>query len=332
MTAAPLLSVENLTLSFPGPQGRSRVIEDVSFKLDGGEILGLVGESGCGKSVTALSIAGLVPTPPGRFENGRILFRGRNLLTMNESERRSIKGREIAMIFQEPMTSLNPVFTVGDQIAEVFRTHLKLDRRESWKRAVEALDMVRIPAAARRAGDYPHQLSGGMRQRVMIAIALACKPALLIADEPTTALDVTVQAQILELVQELTKELGTAVLLISHDLALVAEVADRMAVAYAGQIIEEGAAAEIYAAQHHPYTRGLFHSMPQLGTRSGDTREMLTEIAGSVPSRPDRITGCRFRERCALRQAECAEDLALFRGTLAARSRCILDRPQEVTT
>jgi len=327
MTAAPvpLLAVDDLSLSFSGPAGRHRVIDRVSFTLARGEVFGLVGESGCGKSVTALSIAGLVKTPPGRFEGGAIRLDGEDLLTMPPAPRRAIRGRRVAMIFQEPMTSLNPVFPVGRQIAEVFETHLGLPRRQAAARAIDALAMVQIPAPARRAADYPHQLSGGMRQRVMIAMALACHPDLLIADEPTTALDVTVQAQIIDLMHRLREDLGTSILFISHDLALVAEFAERIAVMYAGQIIEQGHAHDVLTAPVHPYTQGLLRAMPRLGQRLVHGRQPLPEISGNVPQPSEWTSACRFASRCPSAMAACRQDLPLFRGDLPGRARCVLD-------
>jgi len=321
---APLLSVDDLSLSFAGPAGRHRVIDHLSFSLTRGEVFGLVGESGCGKSVTALSIAGLIKEPPGRFESGAIRLDGENLLTMSAGNRRAIRGRRVAMIFQEPMTSLNPVFPVGRQIAEVFETHLGVSRKEAAARAIDALAMVQIPAPARRAADYPHQLSGGMRQRVMIAMALACRPDLLIADEPTTALDVTVQAQIIELMHKLRADLGTSILFISHDLTLVAEFADRIAVMYAGQIIEQGRARDVLSAPAHPYTQGLLRAMPRLGQRLAQGRQPLAEIAGNVPQPSEWTAACRFATRCPHAASACRQDLPVFRGNLTGRARCVL--------
>jgi len=324
LAGAPLLVVDDLSVSFPGPAGRHRVIDHVSLTLARGEVFGLVGESGCGKSVTALTIAGLLRQPPGRLESGAIRLDGTDLLTLTASERRAIRGRRVAMIFQEPMTSLNPVFPVGRQIAEVFETHLGVSRKEASARAIDALAMVQIPAPARRAADYPHQLSGGMRQRVMIAMALACKPDLLIADEPTTALDVTVQAQIIELMHKLRVDLGTSILFISHDLALVAEFAERIAVMYAGQIIEQGHAHDVLTAPAHPYTQGLLRAMPRLGQRLAHGRQLLPEIAGNVPQPSEWTAACRFASRCPSAMAACRQDLPLFRGDLPGRARCVL--------
>ena len=262
---AVLLELRDLVTVFDTADGVARAVDGVSFSIDRGETLGVVGESGCGKSVTALSILRLVPEPPGRIESGSVLFQGVDLLHMSEPELRAIRGNEIAMIFQEPMTSLNPVFTVGFQVAEALRLHRGLGKREAESEAVRMLELVEIPDAESRARDFPHQLSGGMRQRVMIAMALSCTPSLLIADEPTTALDVTIQAQILELLGELQQRLGMALLLITHDLGVVAERADRVMVMYAGRVVEQGPADSVLASPRHPYTRGLIASQPRLG-------------------------------------------------------------------
>jgi oligopeptide/dipeptide ABC transporter ATP-binding protein len=297
-----LLQVENLETVFDTSDGIARAVDGVSFSVDEGETIGIVGESGCGKSVTALSILRLVQSPPGRVAGGRILFDGRDLLALSEAEMRRVRGDDIAMIFQEPMTSLNPVFTVGDQVAEAIRLHRRLGKREAWKEAVRMLDEVEIPNAAQRAHDYPHQLSGGMRQRVMIAMALSCDPRLLIADEPTTALDVTIQAQILALLASLKQRLGMAMMLITHDLGVVAQQTDRMLVMYAGRIVEEGPSRDVLADPGHPYTRGLVASQPEFGRRG----EPLRTIAGIVPSLTRLPPGCRFRDRCELAEPECA--------------------------
>ncbi|RMG61307.1 MAG: ABC transporter ATP-binding protein, partial [Deltaproteobacteria bacterium] len=275
MTQA-LLSVENLAVGFDLPEGRVMALRDVSFQIREGEVYSLVGESGCGKTVTALSVMRLLPRPPSFVEAGKIVFKGRDLLSLSEEEMRRLRGREMAMIFQEPMTSLNPVFTVGYQIAEVFVAHGVCSWREGMERAVELLRKVKIPDPERRVKEYPHQLSGGMRQRVMIAMALALNPALLIADEPTTALDVTVQAQILELMGELQRERGMSVLLITHDLGIVAEVAHRVAIMYLGKIVEEAGVSELFERPLHPYTKGLLRSLPPL---DGGERK-LTPIPG----------------------------------------------------
>ncbi len=321
MSTPPVLSVRELRTYFHTDAGTARSVDGVSFDVHAGETLGVVGESGCGKSVTALSILRLV-RPPGRVELGsRILFDGRDLLTLPERELRAVRGDRIAMIFQEPMTALNPVFTVGDQIAEVPRVHAGLSRRAAWARAVEMLEAVGIPDPARRAGEYPHQLSGGMRQRVMIAMALVMNPAVVIADEPTTALDVTIQAQVLELLAEMQRRLGTAIVLITHDLGVVAEVARRVVVMYAGEVVEEAAADALFAAPHHPYAEGLMAAAPRLGER----RERLATIPGTVPPATDWPGGCRFRERCPYAWERCAaEHPPLYEVGPGHRSRCHL--------
>ena len=263
-----LLDIQDLHTTFHTLEGIGKAVDGVSFQVHKGETLGLVGESGCGKSVTSLSILRLIASPPGKIESGKILFKGQDLLTLSEKEMRKIRGNQISLIFQEPMTALNPVFTAGEQIAEVFRIHRSMNRREAFDAAVEMMEKVRIPAARERAGEYPHQLSGGMRQRVMIAMGLACDPDLLIADEPTTALDVTVQAQILALMEDLKERTGASIILITHDLGVIAETADRVAVMYAGQIVEEASAKQIFADPKHPYTMGLLKSIPRMTERS----------------------------------------------------------------
>jgi peptide/nickel transport system ATP-binding protein len=290
-----LLEVNDLRISFPTDEGEVRAVDGVSFAIKKGETLALVGESGCGKSVTALSLAKLVATPPGVYKGGQILFAGENILQMDKHRLRAIRGAKISYIFQEPATSLNPVFRIGWQIKEVLQLH----RPEAATDAevVRLLKLVRISDADRRMRDYPHQLSGGMQQRVMIAMALACNPALLVADEPTTALDVTIQAQILDLMSDLQRDFGTAVILITHDLGVVAETADRVAVMYAGKFVEEGDVDTIFADPKHPYTQGLIGSIPVLG----DRRETLDTIAGVVPSLVDPPPGCRFADRCTAR-------------------------------
>src|SRR2546427_2262331 len=286
-----LLQVKNLHTYFQTREGLVCAVDGVSFYLDRGELLSLVGESGCGKSITALSIMRLV-APPGKIVGGEILFDGRNLLRLSNAEMRDVRGNDIAMIFQDPMTSLNPVFTVGEQIAEALRLHRKLSRKDARAAAVEAMREVSIPDPELRVNDYPHQLSGGMRQRVMIAMALACDPKVLIADEPTTALDVTIQAQILELLNELRRTRELAVLLITHDLGVVAEVADRVAVMYTGQIVEESPVDELFARPKHPYTEGLLRSVPRLATSAIEKNARLQTIEGTVP-RPTRLPpGC----------------------------------------
>jgi len=292
--ADTLLSVEDLVITFPGTTGLAVPVDGVSFSLARGETLALVGESGCGKSLTSLALLRLIP-PPGRIDpRSRILFGGTDILTLEERALRDIRGRRIGMVFQDPMTSLNPVFTVGDQVAEGIRAHFPVSRKEAGDRAVALLQEVGISDAASRARDYPHQMSGGMRQRVMIAMALACEPELLIADEPTTALDVTVQAQILEILDRLRLARGMAVLLITHDLGIVAGRADRVAVMYAGQIVEEARTAQLFARPSHPYTQGLLASVPRLTGPRG----RLTPIGGSVPTPDAWPSGCRFRPRC----------------------------------
>ncbi|MGC1411662.1 MAG: ABC transporter ATP-binding protein [Acetobacteraceae bacterium] len=300
-----LLEVENLQTHFGTPDGVVRAVEGVSFHVNAGETLGIVGESGCGKSVTAMSILRLIQEPPGKIA-GAIRFEGRNLLEVSEPEMRDIRGNAISMIFQEPMTSLNPVLTVGRQIGETLQLHQGLSSRDAEKRAVEMLVLVGIPAPERRVREYPHQLSGGMRQRVMIAMALACNPKLLIADEPTTALDVTIQAQILDLMRDLQRRLGSAIMLITHDLGVVAEMCQRVVVMYAGRKVEEGAVEEIFARPMHPYTRGLLGSVPKLGSSLVDGgRAKLAEITGLVPSLRQKIVGCPFAGRCPMATEVC---------------------------
>ena len=292
---AELLRVERLRTSFRTPRGVLRAVDGVDFALEPGRTLGIVGESGSGKSVTALSIMKLVDRP-GRVDPGsRIVFEGRDLASLDERRMSDIRGNEMSMIFQEPMTSLNPVFTVGDQIAEAVQLHQGLNKRNAIARAVEMMRLVGIPSAEKRVEDYPHQLSGGMRQRVMIAMALSCNPKLLIADEPTTALDVTVQAQILELMKDLRERLGMAILLITHDLGVVAEMVDEVAVMYAGRIVERGPVAEVFESPQHPYTEALLRSIPVVGMRYS---QPLEAIKGMVPSPLDWPTGCRFAPRC----------------------------------
>jgi len=301
--SGPLLEVRDLRTHFRTDDGLVRAVDGVSFELGAGETLAVVGESGSGKSVTSLSILRLVASPPGFHAGGEIRFRGRDLLALPEAGMRAIRGREIAMIFQEPQSSLNPVHTCGAQIAEVVETHEKASPRAARERAIEMLKLVGIPSPEQRADEYPHQLSGGMRQRVMIAMALVCRPAVLIADEPTTALDVTIQAQVLELLRRLRGELGMAVLLITHDLGVVAENADRVAVMYAGQVVESAAVGPLFAKTLHPYTAGLLASLPRLGQRSG----RLRVIPGGVPDPARFPSGCRFHPRCPIAQAKCRE-------------------------
>ncbi|MFT8242485.1 ABC transporter ATP-binding protein [Roseomonas sp. BN140053] len=295
--APPLLSVEMLQTHFRTPDGVNRAVDGVSFTVRAGETVAIVGESGCGKSVTAMSVLRLIPEPPGRIA-GAIRFEGRDLLQLSDREMRAIRGNEISMIFQEPMTSLNPVLTVGRQIGETLRLHQGLDGRAAEARAVEMLTLVGIPEPRRRVREYPHQLSGGMRQRVMIAMALACNPKLLIADEPTTALDVTIQAQILDLMRDLKQRVGAAIVLITHDLGVVAEVAERVIVMYAGRVVEQAAVGPLFRAPRHPYTQGLLGAVPRLGSSLEGTATRLAEIPGQVPSLKARIEGCVFASRC----------------------------------
>ena len=296
---APLLSVRGLRTTFRTDEGEFAAIDDVSFDLAEGEVLGIVGESGSGKSVTALSLLRLIPSPPGRIAAGEVLFEGRDLLTLSERRMREIRGAAISMIFQEPMTSLNPVFTVGDQIVETIRYHERIGQQAATRRALDLLGEVGIPSPAQRLDEYPHQLSGGMRQRVMIAIALSCNPRLLLADEPTTALDVTIQAQILELLRSLQERFGMAVILITHDLGVVAEFVDRVLVMYAGRVVEQAGVHPTFEAPLHPYTEGLLGSIPSLD----DERLRLQAIPGIVPSPFALPPGCRYAPRCPYAQA-----------------------------
>lgn len=300
---ANLLEVKNLTTSFFTADGELRAVDGVSFEIEEGKTMGLVGESGCGKSVTALSIMRLIPSPPGKIVGGEILLRGRDLLKLDREKMRKVRGNEISMVFQEPMTSLNPVFTIGNQIAEAIRLHQGLGRRETREKVIEMLRLVKIADPETRISDYPHQLSGGMRQRVMIAMALSCNPSLLIADEPTTALDVTIQAQILELIRELQERLGMALLLITHDLGVVAEQAHEVAIMYAGKVVERALPEEIFSRPLHPYTVGLLNSVP--GIR-GEKKKRLDAIPGVVPSPLELPGGCRFRDRCPKAGGICA--------------------------
>src|SRR5712672_1035718 len=301
-----LLKVDCLQTHFGTLDGVVRAVDGLSFHIDHGETVAIVGESGCGKSVTSMSILRLVQEPPGKIA-GRILFEERNLLALSEVEMRAIRGKDISMVFQEPMTSLNPVLTIGRQIAETLTLHQGLDRRAALRRAVEMLRLVHIPEAQRRISQYPHQLSGGMRQRVMIAMALACNPKLLIADEPTTALDVTIQAQILQLMLDLKRRVGAAIILITHDLGVVAEVAERVMVMYAGRKVEEAPVAELFRSPRHPYTQGLLGAVPKLGSSLTGAARRLAEIPGQVPSLKGRIEGCVFAGRCALATDLCRQ-------------------------
>jgi len=305
MTHEHLLEIRNLKTYFNVRGGVLKAVDDVSLTIKAGETLGLVGESACGKSVTASSVMRLVPIPPGYMPGGEIIFDGMDILKLPESEMRKVRGNKISMIFQEPMTSLNPVFTAGDQVAEVIRLHEKLSQREVQERVIEAFRLVRIPAPESRINEYPHQMSGGMRQRVMIAMALACHPKLMIADEPTTALDVTIQAQILDLMNKLKEETGASILFITHDLGVIAEMAQRVAVMYAGKIMEEADVDTLFTEPKHPYTVGLMNSIPILGI--GKKQKRLSTIAGVVPSLFKLPEGCLFNDRCLVTEKECSQ-------------------------
>lgn len=324
-----LLQVRGLKTYFFTFEGVAKAVDNIFIHLDKGETLGLVGESGCGKSVTALSIMRLIPEPPGRIVSGKILFDDVKLLDLTMKQMRKIRGNRISMIFQEPMTSLNPVFTIGDQISEMFVLHEKLSKRESWEKSIEMLRKVQIPAAEKRVHEYPHQLSGGMRQRAMIAMALSCNPEILIADEPTTALDVTIQAQIIDLMMHLKDDFDASIMLITHDLGVIAEIAQRVVVMYAGKVVEEGQTEAIFESPKHPYTRGLLKSIPKLGERSRYGRQRLKEIPGIVPSLYELPPGCSFYPRCP-------ESMAMCQGSVpelvdignAHRVRCWLHSSQ----
>jgi peptide/nickel transport system ATP-binding protein len=304
-----LLEVRGLKTHFATDRGLFRAVDGVSFGVPRGRTVGLVGESGCGKSVTSLSVMGLVPSPPGRVEADTIMFGGTNVLVLPPDERRKLRGGKMSMIFQEPMTSLNPVHTVGQQIVEAIIAHSTMPPRAAKARAIEMLELVKIPSPARRIDDYPHNMSGGMRQRVMIAMALSCEPALLIADEPTTALDVTIQAQILDLLSDLQQRLGMAILIITHDLGVIAEMADQVLVMYAGQIVESAEVADIFADPQHPYTIGLLGSIPRLDVE----RERLATIEGTVPGANNQPKGCRFAPRCPFADGRCREAMPPLR-------------------
>jgi oligopeptide/dipeptide ABC transporter ATP-binding protein len=327
-----ILEVKNLRTSFFTEDGEVKAVDDVSFNVYKGKTLGIVGESGCGKSVTSLSIMRLIPNPPGRVVGGEILYKGRDLLKLDAAAMRQIRGNEISMIFQEPMTSLNPVFTIGNQICEAIELHQDLPAREVRNKAIEMLKLVGIPSAEKRIDDYPHQLSGGMRQRVMIAMALSCNPNILIADEPTTALDVTIQAQILDLLQELQAKVGMALILITHDLGVVAEVADEVLVMYAAKVAEQGTVGEIFANPKHPYTKGLLNSIPTLAKDpTGKVKKKRLEtIPGIVPNLLHLPRGCRFQDRCTYVVDACKErepDLRTIRTDreMPHDIRCIRD-------
>lgn len=323
-----LMEIRGLKTVFSSSEGTAAAVDDVSFDIGYGETLGMVGESGCGKSVTSLSILRLVPSPPGRIVGGSVLFEGEDLLAKSEAEMRHVRGNRISMIFQEPMTSLNPAFTVGDQIAEAIALHQKLNMREAMEKAVHSLRLVGIPLPEKRVKEYPHQLSGGMRQRVMIAMALSCNPKLLIADEPTTALDVTIQAQILDLMRRLKEELHMSILLITHDLGVIAEMAERVVVMYAGQIVEEADVNLLFESPRHPYTSGLLASIPRLSAG----RERLHVIEGMVPNLTDLPTGCRFWPRCPAAFDRCRSEAPELRAVShGCRVRCFAAQREEVT-
>ncbi|MBM7587085.1 peptide/nickel transport system ATP-binding protein [Bacillus pakistanensis] len=327
-TKPPLLKVEGLRTSFFTDDGEVPAVDNVNFHVNEGEILGIVGESGCGKSVTSLSIMGLVPSPPGKVVGGKILFGEEDITTASEKRMREIRGNEIAMIFQEPMTSLNPVFTIGNQLTEAIRIHRKCNKTEANERAIEIMKLVGLPRAEELLKDYPHQLSGGMRQRVMIAMAMVCDPKVLIADEPTTALDVTIQAQILKLMKKLNKELNTAVLLITHDLGVVAETCERLVVMYSGKVVEEGKVEDIFNNPQHPYTKGLISSVPDMRYK----QQRLYSIPGNVPKPGSIREGCRFAARCEHAFDRClVETPELYQTAEGHCTRCFLyDSKEEI--
>ncbi len=319
-----ILSVKDLVITFETPEGLGRAVDGISFELEVNETLGIVGESGCGKTVTALSILRLLSEPPGKIESGEIIFEGNDILSMNNKDLRKLRGNKIAMIFQEPMTALNPVFTIGSQVGEVFQIHENLSKKEAREKAIEMLKQVGIPDPEVRVDSYPHQLSGGMRQRAMIAMALSLSPSILIADEPTTALDVTVQAQILELMDRLKESFDTAIILITHDLGVVAENAQRVVVMYAGKVVEDGKVEDIFNNPSHPYTQCLIASIP---TVSGNGKEKLQEIPGIVPPLHDRPSGCAFHPRCPKVIDECkTTEPALYKISETHHSACLLLR------
>jgi peptide/nickel transport system ATP-binding protein len=322
--AQRLLEVEDLRVYFDTEDGVLHAVDGVSFGISRGETLGVVGESGCGKSVTAMTVMRLLPMPPGRIAGGSVRWQGKDLVTADDATIRAVRAREIAMIFQEPMTSLNPVYSVGEQIAEVVRLHQGLSRKAALDRAAEMLRLVHIPNAARRVNDYPHQFSGGMRQRVMIAMALSCDPQLLIADEPTTALDVTIQAQILDLLNELKEKLGMSVMLITHAMGVVAETAQRVVVMYAGKVVEEAPVEQLFRNPQHPYTQGLIRSIPRIDT-AATQKPRLESIKGTVPKLIQPPPGCRFAPRCAFAKEECrAADPPLIETSPGHKVACVL--------
>ena len=325
----PLLDIKDLKVHFKTDDGWLHAVDGVDIAIDRGETVSVVGESGCGKTVTAMTVLKLVPMPPGRIAGGQVLWQGRDLVTASNDEMRRIRAKEIAIVFQEPMTSLNPVYSVGEQIAESLRLHEGLGRKAALDRAVEMLALVRIPTPQRRVNDYPHQFSGGMRQRVMIAIALACNPKLLIADEPTTALDVTIQAQILDLLSELKERLGMAIMLITHAMGVVAEVAQRVVVMYAGMVVEEATVEELFANPRHPYTQGLIRSIPRIDTAALH-KVRLEQIPGTVPKLVEPAAGCRFAPRCKFAAPECTTATPALREPVPGHKvRCIFDLVQE---
>ncbi len=308
-TEQTLLSIKNLSTYFHTPEGVIRAVEGVNFDILKGACLGVLGESGCGKSVTALSIMQLIPSPPGEISSGSIQFAGKDLLRFSSRQMRSIRGKEISMIFQEPMTSLNPVYTVGNQIGETYRIHEGLDARQAKEKSIEMLSLVGIPSPQKRVDEYPHQLSGGMRQRVMIAMAIGCQPKLLIADEPTTALDVTIQAQILDLMAGLQEEMGMSIMMITHDLGVIAEISDKVVVMYAGQVVEQSSIDELFKHPLHPYSRGLLNSIPKLGDKFVRGKQPLREISGQVPDLINLPSGCLFASRCPKVEKKCLENV-----------------------
>jgi oligopeptide/dipeptide ABC transporter ATP-binding protein len=320
---AVLLEVENLRTHFDTSAGTVRAVDGISYTVNEGETVGIVGESGCGKSVGALSVLRLIPSPPGRIVSGRIRFRGEDLLAMSDEKLHAVRGGQIAMVFQEPMTSLNPVLTIGLQLCETMEFHLKLTPEQARLRAVELLGMVGISEPGRRLDQYPHHLSGGMRQRVMIALAMSCKPKLIIADEPTTALDVTIQAQILELMKDLTKRFGVALVVITHNLGVVARYADRVNVMYAGKIVESGTAADIYHRPMHPYTLGLLRSVPRMDRPRG---EKLIPIDGQPPDLTREITSCAYRPRCGIAAERCAREVPALEAITAGHASACFEK------
>lgn len=324
-----LLEIKGLETTFFTDDGQIPAVDHIDFSVHEGEILGIVGESGSGKSVTSLSIMGLIPSPPGKITSGQILLDGKNLANLTDKQMRKIRGKDVAMIFQEPMTSLNPLFTIGDQLKEAIIIHNpKWSKKEAFARAIKIMKLVGLPRPEELLKDYPHQLSGGMRQRVMIAMALVCDPKVLIADEPTTALDVTIQAQILQLIKDVNKRLNTAVLLITHDLGVVAETCERVIVMYAGQIVEEASVNEIFNNPLHPYTQGLIKSVPDMRYK----KESLYSIPGTVPKPGSIKVGCRFAERCEFAMERCTQETPPFyKATEQHKSRCFLQAEQEVT-